>query len=137
MRLSHFQKRKALDVNMTPMIDIVFQLLIFFITCSQVTDAKRQELELAKLPGSEDQAKSELIANVDAKGNLTESGRPSSVPEFAALCLEEARISHGNDPSRLAIVIRVDHRANCRRVNELMSALGKLGNTKVRLAVQP
>src|SRR5690242_9987000 len=80
MKLSTFQKRKALDINMTPMIDVVFQLLIFFMTCSQVSEANREALELPKLKGTEDQANSELIVNIDQDGGLKLGADASTVP---------------------------------------------------------
>jgi biopolymer transport protein ExbD len=120
---------------MTPMIDIVFLLLIFFITCSQVSEANREEMELPRLKGSEDQAPSEIIANIDRTGELSVSGQVFSVPQFAALCVEEARLAHGGDPSGLSIVIRADRRGDCRTVNDLVNTLTKLGVTKVRFSV--
>jgi len=136
MRLSSFQKRRALEINMTPMIDVVFQLLIFFMTCSQVSEANREVLELPQLRGTEDQANSEIIVNINRDGDLALGSEHSSVPEVVAICLDEARRSHGNDPGRLQIAVRVDRRATCRTANELMEALAKAGITKVRLGVQ-
>jgi biopolymer transport protein ExbD len=136
MKLSTFQKRKALDINMTPMIDVVFQLLIFFMTCSQVSEANRELLELPRLPGTEDQATSEIIVNINEAGDLAVGSEASTVPDVVSICLEEARRSHGNDPGELKIAVRVDRRAECRTVNELVPALAKAGITKVRLGVQ-
>jgi len=135
MQLSHTQQHKPLAISMTPMIDIVFLLIIFFITCSQVSEANRMELDLPRLIGTEDQAQSQIIANIDARGQLSVSTDPVTVPEFIAICMEEARISVDNDPSRLTIVIRADRRGTCRTVNELVDALTRLGVAKVRFAV--
>ena len=136
MKLSSFQRRKALDINMTPMIDVVFQLLIFFMTCSQVSEANREVLELPRLRGTEDQAKAEIIMNINQTGDLAVGSDRSTVPEAVAICLDEARQFHENDPSQLAISVRVDRRATCRTSNELMEALAKAGVTRVRLGVQ-
>lgn len=136
MKLSTFQKRKALDINMTPMIDVVFQLLIFFMTCSQVTEANRQRLELPKQRGTEDQAKAEVIINVDKAGNLAVGSEPATVPEVVAICMEEARRKYGGDASQLKITFRIDRRADCRMVNELVEALTKIKVHTVRMAVQ-
>ncbi len=136
MRFASAKKRNALSVNMTPMIDVVFQLLIFFMTCSQVSDVSREVLELPKLFGSEDQANSEIIVNVNEAGELIVLAQPYTVPEFVALCLEEANHAHGGAAENLAITIRVDRRATCRTPNELGEALVKLGVTQVRFGVQ-
>jgi biopolymer transport protein ExbD len=136
MRLNTFQKRKALEINMTPMIDVVFQLLIFFMTCTQVSEASREQLELPKLQGSEDQATSEIVVNVDQAGDLRIGSEAGSATELVAVCLDEARRNHGGDATRLRITVRIDRRATCRTPNEVVAALSKAGITKVRLAVQ-
>ena len=136
MKLSTFQKRKALEINMTPMIDVVFQLLIFFMTCSQVSEANREMLELSRQQGTEDQAAAEIIININKDGELAVGSQPSTVTEVIAICLEEARRTHGGDASRLKITFRIDRRANCRTANELVDGLTKIGVSTVRMAVQ-
>lgn len=136
MKLSTFQKRKALDINMTPMIDVVFQLLIFFMTCSQVSKANRESLELARQRGTEDQATADVIININKDGDLAVGSEPSTVPEVIAICLDESQRSYGGDISRLKITFRIDRRASCRTTNELVDALQKIKIDTVRMAVQ-
>ena len=40
---------------MTPMIDVTFLLLIFFMTVSQVSKLNREQLELPRQQGTEEQ----------------------------------------------------------------------------------
>jgi biopolymer transport protein ExbD len=136
MRLAKSFHPKRMNMNMTSMIDVVFLLLIFFMTCSQISKANRTEVELPQLKGTDDQSRSEIIANIDSAGRLTVSGEPYSVPEFVAMCSREAARQHDNDPSRLMISVRADRRGDCRTVNQLVSGLTKLGVTKVRFAVK-
>jgi biopolymer transport protein ExbD len=136
MKLSTFQKRKALEINMTPMIDVVFQLLIFFMTCSQVSVANRESVELPRQRGTEDQANADVIININKNGDLAVGSEPSTVPEVVAICLDESQRTYGGDMSRLKITVRVDRRADCRRMNELVDALTKIKVDTVRVAVQ-
>jgi biopolymer transport protein ExbD len=136
MKLSTFQKRKALDINMTPMIDVVFQLLIFFMTCSQVSEANREALQLSKQRGTEDQANAEIIININKDGELAVGSEPSSLVEVVSICLDESRRSYGGDASQLKITLRVDRRANCRAANDLIEKLVEMKVRKVRWAVQ-
>ena len=53
MRLSK-RHNPGLQMNMTPMIDVTFLLLIFFMTVSQVSAVNKEQLELPQLKGSED-----------------------------------------------------------------------------------
>ncbi len=136
MKLASLKKRKGLEINMTPMIDVVFLLLIFFMTCSQVSDVSREQIPLPKLPGSEDQANSEIIVNVKEDGGIIVLSEPYTVPEFLAMCVDEAKLGHGGDASELAISMRIHRDATCRSANELVEGLTKLGVTKVRFGVE-
>ena len=43
------------EMDITPMIDITFLLLIFFITVTQVSDAAKEPIDLPKQKGEEDE----------------------------------------------------------------------------------
>jgi biopolymer transport protein ExbD len=64
------QRSGALDMDMTPMIDVVFQLIIFFMLVMEIT---QQDLEQLKLPTAEnarpdkDPSKERLTLNVSWK----------------------------------------------------------------------
>jgi biopolymer transport protein ExbD len=122
-------------MNMTPMIDITFLLIIFFITVSQVSEVNRVQLELPKLKGSDDQLESNVTINVDQSGQVIVSGNKVSVPGLIAMVGKElARV--GNEPSRLTIVIRADERGTSKTVNEIVTELARIQITRVRIAVE-
>ena len=85
-------------MNMTPMIDIVFLLLIFFMTVSQVSEINKVQLDLPKLTGSADQKPSTITLNVDQQGQLILSGRNVGLGELIAAVSDELR-RVGDDPS--------------------------------------
>jgi biopolymer transport protein ExbD len=136
MRLSNTKHHQRMEINMTPMIDVVFQLLIFFMTCSQVSEVNREPLELPKLAGSNDQSRGDFTVNINAEGEYRVAGMSSSVADIISLCGEEIARSHPDEPERLTVVVRTDRRSLCRPVNELLSALTRINVHKVRLAVQ-
>jgi biopolymer transport protein ExbD len=123
-------------MNMTPMIDIVFQLLIFFMTCSQVSETQRELLELPKLRGSQDQTRGEITVNIRADGSVWLGGEQANVPAVVAFCSDEIERLHAGAPEALRVVLRTDRRSQSRSVNEIVSALSQLGVRKVRVAVQ-
>lgn len=120
---------------MTPMIDVVFLLLIFFMVVSQVSRVNSERLELPKQKGTEDQEPTTLIVNVNKEGEVIVSANVISVPELVGIVAEQLA-QKGNDPSRLTINLRADARAASRTVNEIVSALAKLDVTQVRIAVE-
>jgi biopolymer transport protein ExbD len=42
----------------------------------------------------------------------------------------------GDDPQRMMVVLRADERGDCRTVNQIVSALGRMQITRLRIAVQ-
>lgn len=124
-------------MNMTPMIDIVFLLIIFFMTVSQVSKIKNERVELPQTSerGSEEQKPSKITVNVNQEGEIIVLGQTMTETDFIVLVSEEL-IALNNRTDLLTIVMRVDRRAKCRTVNELVSQLESLQVNKVRLAVE-
>ena len=134
MRLSKRRPATIAGMNMTPMIDVVFLLLIFFMTVAQVAEVNRARLELPRLAGSEDLTRSTLTVNVDAGGHVIISGRQVSVADLLAnVSAELAKVGH--DPDRLTIVLRADRHGDCRTVNRIVTALARMQIRRVRIAV--
>lgn len=135
MRLSKRRRATIAEMNMTPMIDIVFLLLIFFMTVSQVSEVNKVQLSLPKLEGSDDQRPATVTLNINADGDMIVGGRAMSLGELLGVVSTELQ-KVGDDPSRLHVVIRADERSESRPVNQVVSALGRMQITKVRIAVQ-
>ncbi len=135
MRLSKRRRQNVMGVDMTPMIDVVFNLLIFFMTVSQVSRANREQLELPKLRGSEDQQASTLTINVTREGQIIVSGKEMTAASLATMVVAELG-RRGEDAGRLTVVVRGDERGDCRTVNRVVGTLARLGVNRVRVAVQ-
>jgi biopolymer transport protein ExbD len=133
MRLSKRQNVKTLAVDMTPMIDIVFLLIIFFMTVSQVSKVNKERLELPKLEGSEDQQPMVMTINVDADGEISMSGEKRSLSQLVSLVGKERR--RLKDVSLLTIVLRADQSADSSVVNSIVSRLAEMQIKKLRVAV--
>src|SRR5206468_11664478 len=121
MRLSKHH-RTRLEINMTPMIDVTFLLLIFFMTVNQVSKANREKMPLPLLAGSKDQSDAELIINIDRENNIIVSAQFMSLGELAFLISDKLK-QVNNDPARLAVLVRVHREADCRMVNQVVSLL--------------
>ncbi len=82
MRLDDDDGEAGDVINMTPMIDVVFLLLIFFLAA---TTFAREEVELdLRLPqaksGQAGKGDTQLIVNVFADGHITVDGREVPLP---------------------------------------------------------
>jgi len=135
MKLSKGRRGGKLEINMTPMIDVTFLLLIFFMTVNQVSKMNAEVLELPQLKGSQDQSEAVITLNVDQFGEIIVSGNRLTLGQFASLVGVELA-NHDKDPTRIKIVVRADRRGNCRTVNEVVAMLVRLDIRQVRIAVR-
>ena len=135
MRLSKRSGGRLQRMNMTPMIDIVFLLLIFFMTVTQVSQVKDERLELPQQAGTRDKESSSMTINIRQDGQLVILGRVLQLDRMLGLVSEElARLD--NDPRRLNIELRVDQRGKSRAANEVAKALEQINVTRVSFAVE-
>ena len=135
MRLSKRSGSRLLRMNMTPMIDIVFLLLIFFMTVTQASRIKEEQLELPQQEGSRDKEISSLTINIRPDGQLVMLGRVLQPDRVLTLVNEElARVD--NDPRRINIELRVDQRGESRAANQIARSLEQLNIKRVSFAVQ-
>src|SRR5262252_1271179 len=96
-----------LEINMTPMIDVTFLLLIFFMTVNQVSKANSERVELPRLAGSQDQSDEPFVIDIDAAGEINAAGR--IVTPAGLVPLVRGKIDEqGGDAARLTVVLRAD-----------------------------
>ncbi len=142
MRVPAHYSRGAVDFNMTPMIDVVFLLIIFFLVSSHFA---QQEVQVdLKLPTAgkgqtppQDEAR-RVIVNVLSERRPGEqimvAGRTVGERELTRLIAAE------NDQSKqadrpLEVRIRSDRRVPYRIVEPIMVACAEAGVWKVTFAV--
>ncbi len=86
------EKHGSATLEMTPLIDMVFLLLIFFLVATTFHQTEREmqiALPHAAFAGPISTALREIIINVDADGNIIVSGRTIEADELRIL-IEEA-----------------------------------------------
>ncbi len=135
MRVPTHRFTTAPRMNMTPMIDVVFQLIIFFLVSSHLA---KQEVQL-KLPlptartGQDlvEQQVPRLTVNVLADGTLTLAGRRVSAQDLA-LRLRDRLSDVGPG---LQVRIRSDRSAPYQFVEPIMLACARAGIWDVSFAV--
>ncbi len=120
-----------LELDMTPMIDVVFLLLIFFLTTAQLSQMASAPVTLPQERGNADALleTSGLVINVTADGSIVILEKTVSANEVAAL----ARIAREQDPSAIP-VIRADRSASGADLNAVMTGLRVGGFREVRVA---
>ena len=128
------------DMDLTPMIDVVFQLIIFFVLVTEMASA---ELEVLTLP-SADQAVPDknpddkrLILNVTTNGDIKFRRQTYNQAGLYKLLKLEAGLK--KDPtnpqlSARAVLIRGDINAEYKYVQLIMQECAKVGIWKLELA---
>ena len=135
MRLSKRRRTSGLGFDMTPMVDVVFQLIIFFMTVSQQSELEATPLELPKLRGALDQAPKNLTVNLTVDDRILVAGEPIDPGRFDALIGREVA-AVGGQPVMIQVLFRVDRRSDCGLLNRLLGRLKAAGVTHARMAVE-
>jgi biopolymer transport protein ExbD len=118
-------KGKALgNLSLTPLIDIVFLLLIFFLIATRFAEQER-ELDVLLPEASEAQPlvskPRELFINIDRHGRYYVTGKVLNIDEVTQV-LKTAWV---NNPARQSVIIRADRRCRWQFVVAAMNACNK------------
>lgn len=116
--------RAAGLIDLTPMIDVVFQLLLFFLVASKFADEER-ELKVVLPQASEAKplvAKpQEFFVNVDREGHYYVGGKTINLHGLDGRLMQLA----ANNPGRQTVVIRADKRCDWEHVVAVMNSCNK------------
>ena len=122
-------KRKAKpedSVNLTPLIDVVFLLLIFFMVSTTFTKETHLEIDLPEADGQQKALSEQQIeVVVDAQGNFTVNERVLVNKQLDTLREAIARVSGGE--TDLPFIITGDSDANYQSIVSVMYVAGKMG----------
>jgi biopolymer transport protein ExbD len=120
-RLQQKRARRAAPpscgLNMTPMIDIVFQLIIFFMIVSEFQNMEMEQITLpfaleAKEEPRDGQA-NRVVVNVNDKGEIRMMRRSFSSEQLKALLIERARNSPKDADGLPMIAVKLRADAEC------------------------
>jgi biopolymer transport protein ExbD len=128
--------RSPLGFNMTPMIDVVFLLIIFFLVSSHLARQETQlELELPDAATGESRREQpdvrRVVVNVLPEGRIQVGGELMAVDRLGELVRHESRLS----PGKLEVRIRSDHGVPYRVIEPIMVACVRAGVWNVTFGV--
>ncbi|MEZ5491887.1 MAG: biopolymer transporter ExbD [Gammaproteobacteria bacterium] len=127
--------REELPINITPLIDVVFLLLIFFMVTTTFTRETRLMVNLPEADATPSEALPDQVEiTVSRNGTYTINGRPLVNSEIATLMqgLEQATQSDRSVP----ILLIADAEATHQSVVTAMDGIGQLGFTRLSIATQ-
>ena len=132
MRLRE-RKRADFLVEMTPLVDVVFLMLIFFMVSTSFTVSNSLKLELptSKATAQDTQA-NEVLISIDASGQLYVQEEAVADGDLRRRILN---VSKG-DPN-MRVVLRADADTRHKRVVYAMDTIRELGMGKLAIATVP
>lgn len=116
-------------IQMTPMIDMTFLLLVFFMVTSKITkEQKKLEIKLptAKTAKQPDDLSGRDIINIDAAGRLYTGDNEVDLPQLKRY-LKQRLI----DYPPLMISVRADSKTPAKQIKEVMKAAAEAGAVEV------
>jgi biopolymer transport protein ExbD len=126
---------EAPEINLTPLIDVVFLMLVFFVVTT--TFDARQSLSVT-LPGTRTGAPepaSPIVVVLAADGGLHIDGEPVvGGSDAIQRALTAARA--GRAPDKRRVVIRADEDVRHGRVLQVMDQAGRSGMAEVSIATR-
>ncbi len=125
--------REPVDINLAPLIDVVFILLLFFVVTTTFTRETQLKVDLPEAvsgtPPEVMKMPLEILVGVD--GSFALNGKSLSKNDLASL-MEALRLESGGDKS-LPVMLSADGQAPHQAVVTAMDAASKLGFAHLRI----
>ncbi|HZW10653.1 MAG TPA: biopolymer transporter ExbD [Phycisphaerales bacterium] len=121
-------RRTTTGFDMTPMIDVALQLIIFFLFTSQLSHAMRSPMDLPQERGDPGQADGpeQMVVDLTVAGTLLVEGQERSLDEVVAIVAAEQQraVAAGG---ALDLLIRADRSCPAAHLNRLAASLADAG----------
>ena len=128
-------EREAPEINLTPLIDVVFLLLIFFMVSTTFDRASELAIDLPKAESeAEAEEKAVIDIGVDVQGRFYINGRQLVNTQLATV-IEALRVA-SNDSPDLPLVVNADKDAPYQAIVTVMDAARQLGLARLRFPTQ-
>ncbi|HVO20376.1 MAG TPA: biopolymer transporter ExbD [Anaeromyxobacter sp.] len=129
----HTEEKPYDDINITPMLDLAYVLLVIFVIMTTATvQGMRVNLPKASPPRAQKAKSVTKAINVTEGGRLYLDGLPVSLSE-----LEQRLLSQKAATPEFPVVVRGDDDVQYQSVVDVLDLLARLGLTTVGLATKP
>ena len=128
-------KEETTDINLTPLIDVVFLLLIFFMVSTTFQKSSEIQIDLPEATGKPIEAKEFVVEiSIDSQGRYFVNDRVLVDKKLTTLKLAIQQTVEGKKDPR--IVISSDKNSTYQSVVTAMDAVNQLGLNKFSLATK-
>ena len=129
------RKKRDVELNLTPLIDVVFLLLIFFMVSTSFTRETQIKLELPKADVEKMETDPEIIEiSIDKEGRMFINGKALVNSNIENLKRAIQPVIATNE--QIPFVISADANTPYQSVVMAMDAASQLGITNIKMATQ-
>jgi biopolymer transport protein ExbD len=129
------EKKQEISVNLTPLIDVVFLLLIFFMVTTSFTRETQIQLDLPKASVEPlDAPKESLEITIDQEGRYFFNGK--ALVNRSMKHLKMALTPILEKTPDIAVIVRADAKTPYQSVVTVMDATSQLGVHQLKMATQ-
>ena len=127
------QVREEIDLNLTPLIDVVFLLLIFFMVSTTFEKTAKLKVDLPEASAqATQQPGKKIIIGIDVKGRYYINDRQLVNTQLKTLKLALMKVS--GDSKDIPIILRADAKTPHQSVVRAMDAASQLGLTRLSIS---
>jgi biopolymer transport protein ExbD len=116
-------------ISLTPLIDVVFILLVFFMLASSFLDWRSIDLSVSSGAGAATSAQQAIVISLRADGSIAVGSRPVAKQTLGTVVTEKLK---GNRGQR--VVIRSEPGVQLQRAVDILDLVRRIGATNVSLS---
>lgn len=132
MRLPDDDIEPAFQINIVPMIDVIFAILTFFIMSSlYLTQSTGLSVTLPKAATAEPQAQSRITVTIDRQGQITLNRQPAQLQDLPTRI---QALMNRNQPT--LVIVSADTSVDYGRVVTTMDQLRTIPGVRLAIAAQ-
>ncbi|MCW8935728.1 MAG: biopolymer transporter ExbD [Gammaproteobacteria bacterium] len=126
-------RRDEIDLNLTPLIDVVFLLLIFFMVSTTFEKTSKLKVDLPEASNkATQQDNKKIVIGIDVKGRYYVNERQLVNTQLKTLKLALLKIA--GDDKDIPIVLRADAKTPHQSVVTAMDAASQVGLTRLSIS---
>ena len=126
-------RRPEVSINLTPLIDVVFLLLIFFMVSTSFSEMTQLVVDLPEAEGVSVTTDAALVLSIDEKGNMSLNGQPvPSDPQSLSEAIRQQM--HGN--TDIPVTLSADAMTPHQYVVTAMDVAAQLNLTRLTIATE-
>ncbi|MFW6092779.1 MAG: ExbD/TolR family protein [Pseudomonadota bacterium] len=130
------RRREEPGVDLTPLIDVVFLLLIFFMVSTTFIRETQLKIDLPEASGELQEVENEVLEiTIDRRGDYAVNERLLADDDMDTLLRALREFMEGRDPST-RVIITADATAEHQSVVRAMDAAGRLGLSRISITTR-